>query len=161
MGGRVSDRPEDDQPVSIEADAPEADWIEQHQPVIDESGDDLFPDEVREDEPPISIEADVPEADWIEQHQPVIDESDDDRFAEETPGDVGATDALEPAGDALDVEDEPPVVPPSPSRAGTSRGVPDPSARGCNLVGALVHALVRSWQGAAGQFARREPRSSD
>jgi hypothetical protein len=157
----VSDRPEDDQPVSIEADAPEADWIEQHQPVIDESGDDLFPDEVREDEPPISIEADVPEADWIEQHQPVIDESDDDRFPEETPGNIAATDALESAGDALDVEDEPPVVPPSPSRAGTSRDVPDPSARGCNLVGALVHALVRSWQGAAGQFARREPRSSD
>ena len=35
--------PRDDEPVSIDADAPEADWIEQHQPVIDESDEDLFP----------------------------------------------------------------------------------------------------------------------
>jgi hypothetical protein len=169
MGDLVSDpREDDDRPVSIEADAPEADWIEQHQPVIDEPDDDLFPSQGRDDDQPISIEADAPEADWIEQHQPVIDEPDDDLVPLEVPRSVDDTDAFEEAGRVtgveLDVDDEPPVVPPSPSRAGTGRGAPEPraastagpGARGCNLVGALVHALVRSLQGAAGQVARRD-----
>ena len=121
----MSDRRDDD--VSIEADAPEADWIEQHQPV----GDDV--DDTADDDA-VSIEADVPEADWIEQHEPVIDDPDD-----------------------AAVDDEPPVAWPPPLPPDTSASA---GARGCNLLGAFVHALLRSRRDAAGPRDRRNPRSS-
>jgi len=71
----VSDRREnDDEPVSIEADVPEADWIEQHQPVTAEPDDDLFPSEIPED---------VAEADALDQARSVPD--DDFRFEKNGP----------------------------------------------------------------------------
>jgi hypothetical protein len=173
MGVLVSDRRDDEEPISIEADAPEADWIEQHQPVIDESDDDA-----------VSIEADVPEADWIEQHQPVIDESDDDSFPREVredddavgiEADVPEADWIEQhepvideTDDDFDVDDEPPVAWPPRSPVDTSGDLPDESvpsgasagARGCNLIGALVHALLRSRRDAPEQIDRRNPPSS-
>ena len=77
----MSDPRDDDEPVSIEADAPEADWIEQHQPVSDEDDDDtLYSSEVRANEAGISIESDTPEADWIEQHQPIGEAPDEERL---------------------------------------------------------------------------------
>ncbi|MDQ1430053.1 MAG: hypothetical protein QOF40_655, partial [Actinomycetota bacterium] len=166
MGVLVSDPRDDDQPISIETDAPEADWIEQHQPVVDEPDeDDLFPEEGRGEDRAISIEADAPEADWIEQHQPVVDEPDED-FTE-VPQDVAEGEVLEQAerfaGDSMAADDEAddeadgePDL--DPSRAQVAEA--SPGARGCNLVASLVHALAGSARGGAGRFARRDLRSS-
>jgi len=141
--------PRDDEPVGIEADAPEADWIEQHQSVVDEPDSDLFPTEVREDDEPVGVEADAPEADWIEQHQPVVDEPDSDVVpvvdlsvdlsVDVDDGDVGTDDerpAATPAPPVVDEtsEDHQQLDPPRASLA----------ARGCNLIGVLLHALLRS-----------------
>jgi hypothetical protein len=144
----VSDRRDDDEPIGIEADVPEADWIEQHQPVIDESDDDLYPRELDEDhDETVSIEADVPEADWIEQHQPVIDEPDDDLREDDEP--PVATPPRPAANTSRDLPDSPAPDSPAPDSPAASK--PSTGARGCNLVGALVHALLRS---------RTDPRSS-
>ena len=39
-------RENDEESVSIEADVPEADWIEQHQSVMGDADDDSFPSEI-------------------------------------------------------------------------------------------------------------------
>jgi len=80
IGEPVSDPRDDDEPVSIEADAPEADWIEQHQPIIDEDDGDVaaYTTEARGDVDAVSIESDRPEADWIEQHQPIVEAPDEE-----------------------------------------------------------------------------------
>ena len=59
---------------------PEADWIEQHQPVIDEDDADVYPSEVREATPTSASSSDRPEPDWIEQHQPVVEAPDEERL---------------------------------------------------------------------------------
>jgi hypothetical protein len=154
----MSDRREDDaEPIGIEADAPEADWIEQHQPVIDESDDEPYGSETAAGEAePVGIEADAPEADWIEQHQPVVDESDEERFPTGIPEEAPEAEFVE--------EGEPPVATTTPigdEARGDEPGEYPPSsghaaARGCNLVGALMHALMR----AARDIARRSTRPS-
>jgi hypothetical protein len=58
----------DSEPSEIEADVPEADAIEQHQPTL--------PDDDEDDEP-VSIPSDAPEADVLEQSRGVP--LDDDR----------------------------------------------------------------------------------
>jgi hypothetical protein len=155
--------PRDEEPVGIDADASEADWIEQHQPVVDETDGDQFPTEVRENDEPIGIEADAPEADWIEQHQPVVDEAEEVDEAE----DVDEADALAEAwsvgDDDVGTEDEPPAATSPPFAHETSGdGQPvdtpraSPAARGCNLIGALVHALLRSGRDPTGPIDRRD-----
>jgi hypothetical protein len=164
MGEPVSDRREDDEePVSIEADAPEADWIEQHQPIVDDADDDPYRSEVAEDDAePVSIEADAPEADWIEQHQPIVDEADDDRVS---------SPVLENEADAHGdyfVDDEPSFETPTQFPEDASGDEPDEragaseraGARGCNLIGVLVHALMHSARDAARRIPRGNTRSA-
>ena len=94
----MSDPREDDEPVSIEAEVPEADWIEQHQPASDEDDADVYATGAREDDDDVSIESDTPEADWIEQHQPIVEAPD----AEFLPSD----DLPEEVEDAGEVEQD-------------------------------------------------------
>ena len=132
----MSDPRDDDEPVSIEADAPEADWIEQHQPVIDEDDADAVHERGPRSRRGISIESDTPEADWIEQHQPIVEAPDEERLPSTTyPGGRGrgeleqdwiTTD--EDVGVADDQEI--PTAPPS------DRG-------GCNVLAAITHAVLR------------------
>ena len=142
----MSNSREDDEPVSIETDAPEADWIEQHQPVIEEADEDRLPTGDR-------AEDDVEAGDLEEE------ELAEEELAEEADR-WGATD------DDTDATDEPPVGPPrsideTESTEGPRLGAPRASAgaRGCNLVAALVHLVVRSGRDAARLLAGRNPRS--
>jgi|SRR3954454_3383113 len=130
--------PRDDESISIEADAPEGDWIEQHQPVSDDDDADPHP-KVREHDASISIESDTPEADWIEQHQPVVEAPDEERLRShdlpEEAVDAGALDqdwimTDEDIGAADDHE-----IPTPPTRRG---------ARGCNALAAIAYAVARS-----------------
>ena len=61
---------------------PEADWLEQHQPVSDEDEADVdaYPSTVHDGDDAISIELDTPEGDWIEQHQPIVEAPEEERF---------------------------------------------------------------------------------
>jgi hypothetical protein len=168
MGEPVSD-PRDDESVSIEADAPEADWIEQHQAVVDEDDGESFAAQVRDDTEPVGIEADAPEADWIEQHQPVVEEPDEDlRPSEGVPEELDA-DASEEDAEAWEewnvtddegTADEPTVVP--PTRSADEREPPPAPAggRGCNVVAALLHLALRSGRELIRQLAAgRQPGS--
>ena len=160
--------PRDDESVSIEADAPEADWIEQHQSVVDEDEGESFAAQVRDDTEPVGIEADAPEADWIEQHQPVVEEPDEDlRPTGDVPEDVVDTDALEEDAEEWDqwgvaddggVPDEPAVAPPTRSADEPERPplAPPPAragGRGCNVVAALLHLALRSGRELVRQLA--------
>ena len=148
----MSDPRDDDEPVSIEADAPEADWIEQHQPVSDEDDDDtLYSSEVRANEAGISIESDTPEADWIEQHQPIGEAPDEERLPSralpvvddgELEQDWITTDQAVGAADNQEVPTTPAVGP---------RG-------GCNVLAAITHAALRHGRDAARQIGRRNRR---
>ena len=131
--------PRDDEPIGIEADAPEADWIEQHQPVSDEDDADAYPSEVREADAAISIESDTPEADWIEQHQPVVEAPDDER--------LGSHDLPEEAVDAGELEQDW-ITTDQAVGAADDQEIPTPptpaGARGCNALAAIAHAVLRS-----------------
>jgi hypothetical protein len=129
----VSDRHEDDEelePVSIEVDAPEADWIEQHQPVMDPPEDDLFPSEIPED---------VAEADALDQARTVPD---DDFGVDGNPSIAASTEFAEDASG-----DEPDQLEVTGDRAGV---------RGCNLIGVVADALMRG----AGRSRQISPRSA-
>jgi hypothetical protein len=135
----MSDPHEDDEPVSIEADVPEADWIEQHQPIIEEDeDDDAYTSEVREDDDAFSIESDTPEADWIEQHQPIVEAPDEERFpSDHLPEEVVDAGELEQDWIAADAD----------LGAADDQEIPTPAAaggRGCNLVAAVAHAVLHS-----------------
>ena len=147
----MSDPRDDDEPVSIEADVPEADWIEQHQPVSDEDDDTLYSSEVRANEAGASIESDTPEADWIEQHQPIVELPDEERLpssaspvadAGEPEPDLITTDQAVDAADNHKVPTTPAVGP---------RG-------GCNVLAAITHAALRHGYDAARQIGRRNRR---
>ena len=130
--------PRDDEPISIEADAPEADWIEQHQPVGDDDAD-AYTSEVREADTGISIESDKPEADWIEQHQPIVEAPDEERLlSDDVPEEVA--DAGEPDQDWITTDEDVGVADdeeaPTPPAAA--------AARGCNVLAAMAHAVLRS-----------------
>ena len=146
----MSDPRDDDEPVSIEADAPEADWIEQHQPVTDEDDADAYPSEERAADTDISIESDTPEADWIEQHQPVVEAPDEERLrAHDLPEEVVDADELEQDWITTDedigaADDQEFSTPPAPA-----------GARGCNVLAAIAHAVLRSGCDAARHFERR------
>ena len=146
----MSDPPEDDEPVSIEADAPEADWIEQHQPLIDEDDADAYPSEVHEADTDVSIEAETPEADWIEQHQLVVEAPDEERLrAQDLPEEVLDAGALEQDWITTDedigaADDQEIPTPPAPA-----------GARGCNVLAAVAHAVLRSGCDAARHLERR------
>ena len=151
----MSDPPEDDEPVSIEADAPEADWIEQNQPVIDEDDADAYPSEVREVDTDISIESDTPEADWIEQHQPVVEAPEEERpRSYDLPEEVLDAGELEQDWITTDegtgpTDDQEIPTPPAPA-----------GARGCNVLAAIVRAVLRSGCDAARHLERRNRRPS-
>ena len=146
----MSDPHDEDEPVSIEGEAPEADWIEQHQPVSDQ--DDAYADatQAREIDDAVSIESDTPEADWIEQHQPIVEAPDEERLpshdlpeveaeAGEVTQDWIATD--EDVGAANDQEI---ATPPAATEA-----------RGCNALAAVVHAVLRLGCDATRRLERR------
>jgi hypothetical protein len=145
----MSDPREDDEPVSIEADVPEADWIEQHQPIIEQDDVDDYTSDVREDDDAVSIESDTPEADWIEQHQPIVEAPDEERLpADHLPEEVADAGDLEHDWIATDED------------LGTAddQKIPTPAAaggRGCNLVATVVHAVLRSACDATRQLPRR------
>ena len=140
----MSDPRDDDEPVSIEGDAPEADWIEQHQPIGDEDDADAYTTEVREDDDDVSIESDTPEADWIEQHQPIVEEPDEERIpSHDLPEEFVDADELEQDWIATDED----------VGAADDREIPTPTAaagaRGCNVLAAVAHAVLRSaWDAA-------------
>ena len=140
----------DDADISIEADAPEADWIEQHHTVIDEDDANAYPSALRADDADISIEPDTPEADWIEQHQPIVEAADEERLRSQDlagavvdAGDLEQdwTTTDEAVGAANDQE-----VPTRSASAG---------ARGCNVLAAIAHFLLRHGCGAARELERR------
>ena len=118
---------EDEEPVSIEADVPEADWIEQHQPVSDEDDD-------------VSIASDTPEADWIEQHQAIVEAPDADFLPPDDLPEVEGTGEVEQDWIATEATDEEvaaangPEIPTPPESAG---------GRGCNVVAAVARAVLR------------------
>jgi hypothetical protein len=148
----VSD-PRDDEPIGIETDAPEADWIEQHQPVSDEDEADAYPSEVRADDADISIESDTPEADWIEQHQPIVEAPDEERLLSDDPPEE-VVDAGELEQDWITTDqavgaahDE--AVPTPPAAGG---------ARGCNVLAAIAHAVLREGCDAVRHLERRNRR---
>jgi hypothetical protein len=115
----VSDhRENDEEPVSIEADVPEADWIEQHQPVLGEADDDRFPSEIPED---------VAEADALDQARTVPD---DDFRVDDDPSISTSTESAEETSD-----DEPDQLSTTRDRRG---------ARGCNLLAVVADALMRA-----------------
>ncbi|MGZ4764897.1 MAG: hypothetical protein ACXV6M_04475 [Ilumatobacteraceae bacterium] len=132
--------PRDDEPIGIEADAPEADWIEQHQPVVEVPDDvDAYPSEVREDDAAISIDSDTPEADWIEQHQPVVEAPDEGRLrSHDLPEEAVDVGELEQdwitTDEDIGAEDHQ-ETPTSPAPAG---------ARGCNALATIAHAVLRA-----------------
>jgi len=136
---RAMSDPRDDEPIGIESDAPEADWIEQHQPVSDEDDADPSLSEVREEEAPISIESDTPEADWIEQHQPVVEAPEEEHLRShdlpEEPVDAGELeqDWITTDKDVGAADDQEIPTPPTPA-----------GARGCNALAAIAHAVLRS-----------------
>jgi hypothetical protein len=140
MGEPVSDPRDDDEPVSIEADAPEADWIEQHQPVIEEPDEDRLPTG--------DLPEDVAEAGALEELEEEAEE-------------------WAPTGDDVAPADEPAVAPPPRSadeigaieRADLAAPTVSAAARGCNLIAALVEILLRSGWEAARQLAGGKPRS--
>jgi hypothetical protein len=170
---------------------PEADWIEQHQPVSDEVDDNLSSSEVRAHEAGISIEADVPEADWIEQHQPVTDEVDDNLSSSEVraheagisiEADAPEADWIEqhqPVSDAPDEERLPPRTSPvvdagelehdRSTRAqvvgvADNQEVPGPAVGprgGCNVLAAVIQAALRHGRDAARLLGRRNRRPPD
>ncbi len=156
IGEPVSDPRDDDEPVSIEADAPEADWIEQHQPIIDEDDGDVaaYTTEARGDVDAVSIESDRPEADWIEQHQPIAEAPDEERLpSDHLPEEV--VDASEPEQDWIATDENINPV--------DDQEIPTPAAeggRGCNVLAAIAHAVLRSACDTARQVRRRarEPR---
>jgi hypothetical protein len=143
--------PRDDEPIGIEADAPEADWIEQHQPVSNEDDADAYPSEVREADTDISIESDTPEADWIEQHQPVVEAPDEER--------LGSHDLPEEVVDAGELEQDWITTDEDIGAAGDQE-IPTPpapaGARGCNVLAAVAHAVLRSGCDAARRLERRD-----
>jgi hypothetical protein len=131
--------PRDDDPIGLEADAPEADWIEQHQPVTDEDDADAYPSEERAADTDISIESDTPEADWIEQHQPVVEAPDEERLrAHDLPEDD--LDAGELEQDWITIDED--------IGAADDQGIPTLPAgagrRGCNVLASIAHAVLRS-----------------
>jgi hypothetical protein len=148
----MSDR-EDDKPISIESDAPEADWIEQHEPIGDEDDADVFTTEVREADDAVSIESDAPEADWIEQHQPIVEAPEEERLpSDDLPEEVVDAGELEPDWIATDEHVEAAdnqEIPTPPPPAGT---------RGCNVLAAIAHAVLRSGCDAARHLERRNRR---
>ena len=85
---------------------PEADWIEQHQPVSDEDDADVrHTSEVREADDAVSIESDTPEADWIEQHQPIVEAPDEERLpSDDLPQEV--VEAGEPEQDWITTDED-------------------------------------------------------
>ena len=140
----------DDEPIGIETDAPEADWIEQHQPVSDE--DDPFADAIqaRENDDAVSIESDTPEADWIEQHQPIVEAPDEERLPPHDLPEEGAEPSeLEHDWIATDEDVD----------AANDQEIPTPpaatEARGCNALASVVHAVLRSGSDAAQRLERR------
>jgi hypothetical protein len=155
IGEPVSDPREDDEPVSIEADAPEADWIEQHQPIIDEDDGDVaaYTSDARDDDA-VSIESDTPEADWIEQHQPIVEGPDEERLpSDHLPEEV--VDAGEPEQDWIATDENIDPV--------DDQEIPTPAAaggRGCNVLAAIALAVLRWACDSARQVRRRtrEPR---
>ena len=146
--------PRDDEPIGIEADAPEADWIEQHQPVSDDDDDaDTYTSEVRENDPGISIESDKPEADWIEQHQPIAEEPEEERLLSDGLPDVDV-DADELDEDWITTDEDVSV-------ADDQEASPPPAAaaaRGCNVLAAMAHAVLRSGRDAARHLEGRNRR---
>jgi hypothetical protein len=147
--------PRDDEPISLEADAPEADWIEQHQPVTDEDDADAYPSEERAADTDISIESDTPEADWIEQHQPVVEAPDEERLrAHDLPEDV--LDAGELEQDWITTDED--------IGAADDQEIPtlpaDAGARGCNVLASIAHAVLRSGRAGVRHLERpnRRPR---
>ncbi len=144
----MGDFRDDDEPVSIEADVPEADWIEQHQPVSDEDDDKLYSSEVRANEAGISIESDTPEADWIEQHQGVVEEPDEQRLPS----------SASPTVDAGELEQDWVTTYQAVGAAADNREVPTtPAARprgGCNVLASITHAALRHARDAARQLGR-------
>ncbi len=149
----MSDPRDHDEPVSIDADAPEADWIEQHQPIGDEDDADPYTTEVREGDDDVSIESDTPEADWIEQHQPVAEEPDEERLPS-----PASHDLPEEVVDAGELEEDW-IAPDEDVGAPDDQEVPTPlaaaGARGCNLLAAVAHAVLRSAWDAARQLPGR------
>jgi len=145
--------PRDEESTSIESDAPEADWIEQHQPVGDEDDADAYPSEVREGDVDISIESDTPEADWIEQHQPLIEAPDEEGLpSRDLPEEVVYAGELEQdwITTAEDIGTEDSETIPTPEAA--------PGARGCNVVATIAHAVMRHGCDAARRLERRNRR---
>ncbi len=144
----MSDR-SDDEPTSIESEVPEADWIEQHQPVIDEGDANAYPSPLRADDADVSIESDIPEADWIEQRQPIVETAYEEQFRSHDL--AGVVDAGELEQDwissdqAVGAADDPAVPTVSASTG----------ARGCNVLTAIAHAVLRQGRAAARQLERR------
>jgi hypothetical protein len=137
---RAMSDPRDDEPIGLDADAPEADWIEQHQPIIDQGdGDvDAYTREVRARDDGTSIESDTPEADWVEQHQSIVEPVDEERL----PSDHLREDVV----DAGELEQNR-IATDETIGAADDQEIPPPAAsggRGCNVVAAVVHAVLRS-----------------
>ena len=148
----MSDR-EGEKPISVEGDPPEADWIEQHEPIGDEDDADVFTTEVREADDAVSIESDAPEADWIEQHQPIVEASDEERLlSDDLPEEVVEAGELEQEWIATDEDVE----------ATDNQEIPTPpvanGGRGCNLLAACAHAVLRSGRDAARHLERSNQR---
>ena len=127
----------DDEPIGIDADAPEADWIEQHQPVIDDD-DDLVP---------IDLPDDVPEADALDQARSVRD--DDFAFADDPePDEVSSEFDGDPNG--IELDDRTERTEPEAPRDVTQ-------GRGCSPVGILADVLAYLLRQAAEQISSRNP----
>ena len=136
----------DDEPIGIDADAPEADWIEQHQPVIDDD-DDLFP---------IDLPDDVPEADALDQARSVRD--DDFAFADDPePDEVSSEFDEDPNGIELDELDDrnDRKEPDERNEREVSQAVTP--GRGCSPVGVLAEVLAHLLRQAADQISSRNP----
>ena len=153
--------PGDEEPVSIEADVPEADWLEQHQPVSDEddADADAYPSTVHDGDDAISIELDTPEGDWIEQHQPIVEAPEEERFlSNDLPEEVADAGELEQDWITIDedvgaADDQAVPTPPTPPAAA--------GARGCNVIAVVAHAVLRSGCDAARHLGRRNRRPPD
>ncbi len=144
----MSDR-RDDEPTSIESEVPEADWIEQHQPVIDEGDANAYPSHLRADDADVSIESEIPEADWIEQRQPIVETVYEEQVRSQDL--AGVVDGGELEQDWISSD--------QPVGAAHDQAVPTVSAsigaRGCNVLAAIAHAVLRQGRAAARQRERR------
>jgi hypothetical protein len=142
----MSDR-EDDKPINIEDDAPEADWIEQHEPIDVDDDAEAFTTAVREAADTVSIESDAPEADWIEQHQPIV----------EAPVEEGLP-SDDPPNEAVEVGDleQDRIATDEDVEATDDQGIPTPpvtsGGRGCNVLAAVARIVLHRGRDVARQL---------